>query len=77
MLLHYTKKIAAKLTGVSPTPLAEVSPLGSWHGHVLSLDRRQCVLFCHDSPELKPRTTSTALFASDEASIHETEITLA
>jgi len=22
--------------------------LGDWHGHPLLLDRRQCVLFCHD-----------------------------
>lgn len=49
MLLHCTKKLAAKLTGVSPAPLEEDSPLGSWHGHVVSLDRRQCVLFCHDA----------------------------
>lgn len=26
----------------------ERTPLGEWHGHVLLLDRRQCVLFCHD-----------------------------
>ncbi|MEK6802496.1 MAG: hypothetical protein AABZ34_07495 [Nitrospirota bacterium] len=22
--------------------------MSSWHGHLLTLDRRQCVLFCHD-----------------------------
>ena len=22
--------------------------MGEWHGHVLLLDRRQCVLLCHD-----------------------------
>ena len=23
--------------------------MSSWHGHLLTLDRRQCVLFCHDA----------------------------
>jgi hypothetical protein len=48
MLLHCTKKLAAKLPEVSTTPLAETSQLGSWHAHLLTYDRRQCVLFCHD-----------------------------
>jgi hypothetical protein len=48
MLLHCTKKLAAKLPEVSATPLAETSPLGSWHAHLYTYDRRQCVLFCHD-----------------------------
>ncbi len=26
-----------------------MGPLMSWHGHLLTLDRRQCVLFCHDA----------------------------
>jgi hypothetical protein len=37
-----------KLPVVSATPLTETSPLGSWHAHLYSYDRRQCVLFCHD-----------------------------
>lgn len=49
MILHCSKKLAAKLTDVSPTPLEETSPLGSWHGHLFTLDRRQCVMFCHDA----------------------------
>jgi len=49
MILHCTKKLAAKLDGISPEPLREASPLGSWHGHLLFLDRRQCVMFCHDA----------------------------
>lgn len=48
MILHCSKKLAAKLPGVSPVPLDETSPLGSWHGHLLSFDRRQCVMLCHD-----------------------------
>jgi len=48
MLLHCTQKLAAKLPEVSATPLVETSPLGSWHAHLYSYDRRQCVLFCHD-----------------------------
>ncbi len=49
MILHCSKKLAAKLADVSSTPLAEASPLGSWHGHLYTLDRRQCVMFCHDA----------------------------
>jgi len=48
MLLHCTQKLAAKLPEVSATPLVETSPLGSWHAHLYTYDRRQCVLFCHD-----------------------------
>lgn len=48
MLLHCTQKLAAKLPNVSATPLTETSPLGSWHAHLYTYDRRQCVLFCHD-----------------------------
>jgi hypothetical protein len=48
MLLHCTKKLAAKLPNVSEAPLAEASPLGSWHAHLYTIGRRQCVMFCHD-----------------------------
>jgi hypothetical protein len=48
MLLHCTQKLTAKLLEVSATPLVESSPLGSWHAHLYSYDRRQCVMFCHD-----------------------------
>lgn len=54
MLLHCTKRLAAKLLPDhfrNPPPavsLGERSPLGEWHGHLLLLDRRQCVMFCHD-----------------------------
>lgn len=49
MILHCSQKLASKLPGVSPVPLEESSPLGSWHGHLFSMDRRQCVMFCHDA----------------------------
>jgi hypothetical protein len=49
LILHCSHKLAAKLTDVSTTPLDEASPLGSWHGHLFTLDRRQCVLFMHDA----------------------------
>ncbi len=48
MILHCSHKLAAKLPGVSGTPLEEDSPLGSWHANLFTLDRRQCVMFCHD-----------------------------
>lgn len=49
MILHCSQKLAARLADVSPTPLEETSPLGSWHGHLFTLDRYQCVMFCHDA----------------------------
>lgn len=52
MILHCSQKLAAKLADVaevSPVPLEETSPLGGWHGHLFTVDRRQCVLFCHDA----------------------------
>lgn len=49
MIIHCSKKLAAKLTDVSPTPLQETSPLGSWHAHLFTIDRRQCAMFCHDA----------------------------
>jgi hypothetical protein len=49
MILHCSKELAAKLDPVSPVPLEETNPLGSWLGHLPTMDRRQCVLFCHDA----------------------------
>lgn len=49
MIFHCTKALAAKLSSVSPTPLADTYPLGSWHAHLHIIDRRQCIMFCHDS----------------------------
>ncbi len=57
MITHCTQKLAAKLPEVSAPPLSETSPLGSWHAHLYTIDRRQCVLFCHD-------TTRYILFAA-------------
>ena len=48
MIIHCTRKLAARLPGVSPAPLEETSVLGSWYAHLLHIDRRQCVFFCHD-----------------------------
>ncbi|WP_243373304.1 hypothetical protein [Geotalea sp. SG265] len=48
MIIHCTQKLAVKLPDVSATPLTETSPLRSWHAHLYTYDRRQCVLFCHD-----------------------------
>ncbi|MFQ5661518.1 MAG: hypothetical protein ACE5GZ_13955 [Gammaproteobacteria bacterium] len=49
MIIHCTKKLAAKLAKVSTVSLNEDSPLGSWHAHLYTIDHRQCVLFCHDA----------------------------
>ena len=48
MVIHCTKKLAHKLPEVSAATVKEDSPLGSWHAHLYSIDRRQCVMFCHD-----------------------------
>lgn len=49
MLVHCSQKLARRLPEVSATPLAETSPVDSWHAHLYHIDRRQCVLFCHDA----------------------------
>ena len=57
MIIHATRKLADRFPEVSKEPLDEDSPLGSWHADRLTLDRRQCVLFCHDA-------SRAALFAA-------------
>lgn len=47
-VLHCTRKIAQKLSGVSARPIEDVGTLGSWHATLVRFDRLQCVLFCHD-----------------------------
>ena len=49
MIFHCTKALAAKLPVVSSVPLADTNLLGNWHAHLYVIDRRQCVMFCHDS----------------------------
>ena len=49
MIFHCTKALAAKIPSASPTPLTDANPLGSWHAHLHIIDRRQCVMFCHDT----------------------------
>ena len=49
MIIHCTKKLATKLPSVSSEILSESSPLGSWHANLYTIDRRNCVLFCHDA----------------------------
>ena len=48
MIIHYTHKLAAKLASVCSAPLAENNPLESWHANLYVIDRRNCVMFCHD-----------------------------
>jgi hypothetical protein len=48
MIVHCTQKLAAKLDKVSRERLNDNNPLGSWHAHLYIIDRRQCVMFCHD-----------------------------
>lgn len=61
MILHCTQKLASRLPAASflpgsgSRPVSQAHSLSSWHAHLFTLDRRQCVLFCHD-------TTRYALF---------------
>lgn len=55
MILHCTQKLASRIPSAvnlletGPEPVGQSGPLTSWHGHLLTLDRRQCVVFCHDA----------------------------
>lgn len=49
MIFHCTKALAAKIPEVSSVPLDDANPLGSWHAHLHVIDRRQCVMFCHQT----------------------------
>lgn len=49
MIIHCTKKLAKKLPVVSNEPQTETSPLGSWHAHLYTIHRHNCILFCHDA----------------------------
>lgn len=48
MLIHCTKKLAAKLPRASADPLSDTNRFGSWHANLYTIGRRNCVLFCHD-----------------------------
>ena len=48
MIIHCTKKLAAKLSHVSKVALNENNPLGSWHANLYLINRRNCLMFCHD-----------------------------
>ncbi len=48
MIVHCTQKLAAKLENVSQKRLVDNNPLGDWHANLYIIDRRQCVMFCHD-----------------------------
>jgi hypothetical protein len=49
LIVHCTRKLAARLREVSSERLEEARPLGSWHANLYQIDRRQCLLFCHDA----------------------------
>lgn len=49
MILHCTRKLAARLSDVSSARLDETGPLGSWHANLYVIDRWRCLLFCHDA----------------------------
>jgi len=47
-VLHCTRQLAKKLSGISVAPIEDTGALGSWHASLVRFDRVQCVLFCHD-----------------------------
>lgn len=58
MIIHCTQKLAAKLPSLIQASLTLTPTLSqrergsefvSWHAHLYTIDRRQCVLFCHDA----------------------------
>lgn len=55
MIIHCTQKLATRIPSIADLhdPGAErdrqAGSLISWHAHLLTLDRRQCVLFCYDA----------------------------
>ena len=49
MILHCTRKLAARLPEVSTARLDNPGLLGSWHANLYAIDRRQCLLLCHDA----------------------------
>jgi len=49
MIIHCSGKLAAKLPDCAKAALTEDSPIGSWHGHLFTVHRYQCVMFCHDA----------------------------
>jgi hypothetical protein len=48
LVIHCTRKLAARLRHVAAPPAADAHPLAAWHAGLYHVDRRQCVLFCHD-----------------------------
>ncbi|MBE0494315.1 MAG: hypothetical protein IBX48_08230 [Thiomicrospira sp.] len=49
MRVHVTKKLAEKLPQIDlSNDATQNSPWGNWHAHIYLIDRKQCVLFCHD-----------------------------
>lgn len=49
MIYHCTKALAAKLPDISSKALCAANPIEGWHAHFYLIDRRQCVMFCHDT----------------------------
>lgn len=48
MIIHCTKKLASKLPAGSAEALTENRLLGGWHANLYNIDRRNCLLFCHN-----------------------------
>lgn len=48
MIIHCTRKLIQKFPGNLPDTTGAIHPLGEWHANLHIVDRRQCVLFCHD-----------------------------
>ena len=53
MIIHITQKLAAKINKagyeVPAKSEGKPSPLGDWHANITTIQRRQCIVFTHDT----------------------------
>jgi hypothetical protein len=48
-ILRCTKKLLTELKAKPQEETISLNELGSWHANLLTIDRRKCILFTHDS----------------------------
>ncbi len=68
MIVHCTQKLAKKLDNVCREKQTDNNPLGDWHANLYVIDRRQCLMFCHDKTRFvlfKPLVTKKDFYRLD------------
>lgn len=65
MIIHITKKLAEKMKKAGYTVPAksgrQASPLGDWHANITTIQRRQCIVFTHDTTRFTLALTGITL----------------